>query len=1208
MKTFKKFFMVALSVLASTMLMLCVTACNIVAPPSNSGSVEENEFRKVYAVYVAYAEERGETPLSYEEWLASIKGEKGDQGLSAYEIWLEQGHEGTEEDFLNWLKGENEQACAHEFGAWVSLSADDVAPQDKLHFRTCSLCKEVEWRQGVDAIEHSWVTTVVAPTCLGQGYDLLTCTLCGATQKANFVAVADHNWVTITVDSSCQSQGYTETKCTTCGESHITDVEPSAHSWVISTIEPTCHSQGYTLKKCSKCGVQEKSNYTATIAHTFATTLSYDKSFHWFNCVNCSATKDKVEHTEGEDGNCIACGMIVADTAGVLYDVDASGEFAIVIGYNGTAKAIKIAETYNGVPVTQIYEKAFYNNDTITSVIIPDSVTTIGERAFYNCSNLTSVEIGESVTTIGDYAFYSCSSLTSVVIGDGVTTIGEWAFGYCSNLTSVEIGESVTTIGSSAFAYCSSLTSVVIEGNVTSVGSSIFYYCYNIKNVVAPAIVLTNISKSNLQNVTITFGEISSEMLSSCSKLTSVVIGDGVTTIGGRPFYNCTSLTSITVDEANDIYASIDGNLYSKDGKILIQYAIGKTNTEFFVLNSVTTIGDYAFSSCSSLTSVVIGESVATIGDYAFSSCSSLTSVVIGSSVTSIGNYAFAYCSSLTSVVIPDSVTSIGYYAFNNCSSLRYNEYGNCKYLGSLANPYYALIEATNKNYSTYTIHSDTVVVASYAFYECSRMANITIPDSVTTIGDYAFYYCTSLTSVYITDLKAWCEIEFEGYASNPLCNGAKLYLNGELIEGEVIIPEGTTKIGNYAFYKQAITSVVIPDSVTTIDGQAFSSCSSLTSVVIGNSVTSIGNSAFEYCSSLTSVVIPDSVTTIGDYAFYYCSSLTSVIIGDSVTTIGSSAFSNCGGLTSVVIPDSVTTIGDGAFYDCSSLTSIYITDLKAWCEIEFEGYASNPLYYNDAKLYLNGELIEGEVIIPEGTSKIGNYAFYNQAITSVEIPDSVTTIGDYAFYYCASLTSVVIPDSVTSIGEYAFYNCSSLQYNEYDNCKYLGSLTNPYYALIRVINTNYTSYTIHSDTVVIAGGAFSGCSRMANITIPDSVTSIGYAAFRNCSSFTSIVIGDSVTTIGDYAFCDCSSLTSVEIGDSVTSIGYMAFYYCTSLTSVVIGNSVTSIGNYAFEYCSSLTSIKYRGTSSQWSAINKEGGWDYNTGNYTITYDYQGE
>ena len=420
--------MVALSVLASAMLMLCVTACTIVTPPSSNGNGEDAEIRKVYATYVAYAEERGETPLSYEEWLASIKGEKGDQGdkgdqgetgpqgpqgeqgLSAYEIWLEQGHVGTEEDFLNWLKGENEQSCAHEFGAWVCLSADDVAPQDKLYFRTCSLCKEVEWRQGVDAIEHSWVTTVVAPTCLGQGYDLLTCTLCGATKKTNFVAVADHNWVSITVESSCQSQGYTETKCTSCGESHITDVVANAHSWVISSVAATCHSQGYILKKCSKCGVEEKSNFTDTIDHTFETTYSYNSTFHWFNCANCSATKDKVEHTEGDDGSCTICGVLVANTEGVLYDLDASGEFAVVIGYEGTAKAVKIAEAYNGVPVTQICEKAFYYNDTITSVIIPDSVTTIGSSAFYYCTSLTSVVIGDSVTSIGSDAFESCSS------------------------------------------------------------------------------------------------------------------------------------------------------------------------------------------------------------------------------------------------------------------------------------------------------------------------------------------------------------------------------------------------------------------------------------------------------------------------------------------------------------------------------------------------------------------------------------------------------------------------------------------------------------------------------------------------------------------------------------------------------------------------------------------------------------------------------
>ena len=303
-----------------------------------------------------------------------------------------------------------------------------------------------------------------------------------------------------------------------------------------------------------------------------------------------------------------------------------------------------------------------------------------------------------------------------------------------------------------------------------------------------------------------------------------------------------------------------------------------------------------------------------------------------------------------------------------------------------------------------------------------------------------------------------------------------------------------------------------------------------------GLPVTSIGDFAFRFCTSLTSVVIPDSVTSIGWCAFGYCTSLSSVVIPDSVTSIGDSAFRDCTCLTSVVIPDSVTSIGRSAFWDCTSLSS---------------------------------------VVIPDSVTSIGNYAFYScTGLSSVVIGDSVTSIGDSAFYSCTSLSSAVIGDNVATIGGSAFAGCSKLQFNEYENCKYLGSKDNPYYALIEVTTQNLSSYTIHGDAKVIAGGAFNGCTSLSSVVIPDSVTSIGDYAFFRCTSLSSVVIPDSVTSIGDDAFRECYSLSSVVIPDSVTSIGDYAFLGCTSLSSVVIPDSVTSIGGSAFVRCTSLSSV----------------------------------
>ena len=279
--------------------------------------------------------------------------------------------------------------------------------------------------------------------------------------------------------------------------------------------------------------------------------------------------------------------------------------------------------------VTSICDYVFFSCDSLTSITIPSSVTSIGNDAFCNCHSLTSINIPDNVTSIGDHAFSCCNSLTSITIPNSVTSIGDHAFYACKNLTSITIPSSgVTRIGDCAFYECKNLTSITIPSSVISISNSAFEHCYSLTSITIPNSVTSigNKAFSNCKNLTSinipsSVTRIGIEAFRYCDSLISINIPNSVTSIGDRVFSNCYNLTSIIVDVNNENYKSIDGNLYTKDGKTLIQYAIGKKDTSFIIPDGVTSIGDWAFYACRNLTSITIPNSVTSIGDWAFENC-----------------------------------------------------------------------------------------------------------------------------------------------------------------------------------------------------------------------------------------------------------------------------------------------------------------------------------------------------------------------------------------------------------------------------------------------------------------------------------------------------------------------------------------------------------------------------------------------------------
>ena len=743
-----------------------------------------------------------------------------------------------------------------------------------------------------------------------------------------------------------------------------------------------------------------------------------------------------------------------------------------------------------------------------TNISIPESVTSIGSNAFNNCSNLTSVIVPNSVTSIGSGAFNGCSSLVSIslpFIGDKKHTASDayqYPMGYifgtdsytnCTETTQTYYGSSTSSTTKTTYYIPTSLREVIITGsNHLQYGA--FYNCNKLTSVTIPN------SVTNIGNYA----------FSGCSSLTTVTIPNSVTSIGSKTFSGCSKLTEINVESGNANYSSENGILFNKGKTNLICYPVGKTETNYTIPNSVSTISTNAFLNCSNLTSVTFGDNVNSIETNAFQNCSGLTSIVVPLTVTNIGLGAFSGCRALQSITLPfvgdkeHAPTDLYQYPFGYIFGL--STYGTKQYYHD--KDFFPVVA---KTFGIPSSLREVVITGSShipfgAFYNCGWFS-ITLPNTITSISEAAFYNCkgTQYDNAY-----------YIGTTDNPyLC---------------LIMPVSTN-----------ITSCSINNNCKFICGSAFRNCKKLKSIYIPNSVSYIGCNAFVGCQSLervefesiecicnmhydlerkgwedqngyiytfpilqpkcfyidgeivTDLVIPYGITNIPDYAFANCTALTSVSIPNTVTSIGEYAFAGCSEISSINIPNSITYIGNGAFDGYRKL---------AHNDSQWHAY-DNALYWGDEEnpyvcLVTAGSTDITSCKINSNCKIIYGGAFSGcDKLTSIVIPNSVTNIGRGSFYCCTSLDTISLPfvgvkpvtEDMSYLGEDGLWKYN-FNWNDYS---FFHIITDPKEDRIKLCKFDFKEIIITGGGI-IPPNALSDC-RITSIIISNSITRIGEGA-----------------------------------------------------------------------------------------------------------------
>lgn len=810
-----------------------------------------------------------------------------------------------------------------------------------------------------------------------------------------------------------------------------------------------------------------------------------------------------------------------------------------ITGYIGSRLDVVVPTLIDLRPVVAIQAEAFRGNTDITSVVLPNSVLDINESAFRACSGLLSIQLPQLLRTIGPNAFRNCKLLQfSLALPSTLVSIGDSAFKNCNAQQTFVIPRNIQTISPRTFEGCSELTSVLFDANcrITSIGASAFMNCGKLIN--------TNISDMPLQSL-------GSQAFYGCSLIPRIALPSTLLSIGPETFSFCPKLARFSLVTPNGsvsagVFTVVNDVLFQNQNTVLFAYPPANVAFSYTAPTSVVKIAPDAFNAASILNSIFLPNSVTEIGERAFSYCNNLsilnstqsTTFILPTSLVTIKAQAFRNLRFLARLELPTTLQEIGEACFLSSLNL---ETVIFKSISPPAVLPFAFKSIKSTAFGVYPQRLQgvnlwsTFTIENLPLYETSTSASQFTYVQVNQTIEISRYLGTTAVDVSVPSVingLPVVAINTRAFANRPV--------------NALIVPEGVLRIGDSAFDGCTLTSIQLPSSLLTLGAKAFFGAYNLASVIIPPQITEILSSTFSRTTSLRAIVIPSTVLNIGDNAFESCG-LTFVRLPGSVVC-GSSVFKNSTSLLSIVFENGRTTIPIGVCQGCTGLNSVTLPDtLDLIGSSAFDGCTAlrtinfpSSLRYIDMYVFTGSGLTS--VTFPSSLTYIGTAAFRaNSSLLTVTFPSTPFSIGNYAFANNPLLTTIAIPDSVSSIGIEAFRN-SGLQ-----------------------------SVTIGSGLSYVGDGVFRGCRQITSFIVSPqnpSFSSNEFGWFNKNFSILYMLLPNltgevtlplSTREVAGYAITFCNvSILNLNLG--LTTVQSFNFNDCPELTSVFISRTVTAI------------------------------------------------